>query len=399
MKMDFKASFERYRAGTASAEETDFVKNELEKYELIEEYFSDLSEETVPEEEHTDEEAATFAKKIKKKTNRRFRNVGLITGLILLVLVLFFTFGLSPFVDLLYYNPAEVLDEEGIMQRIALDMDIYTELNSQRHVSFATAEAEGFGKYRIYLSSIELFSTGNFDNPNPVFSSSKVSAAFIDKGNYRLYDPSFNFMSSSVFLKDSSQYSLYDSNTDVISTYNEDMLNRYYANNSYIPVLICFNEEISINEIIAFHQKYNLKSPYYGVKVSDETDTYPHVLNFKAVDSVSSMTSIKIDEDQKYPMLRQRTSDGAFNAYDPSRFDYNEIGGKKERFLSMLDYMADQRQFLKMMGDDPAVYRAAHEYVEENGLQFLTINGYVSRADVERMLRDKTISTISISEE
>lgn len=59
-----------------------------------------------------------------------------------------------------------------------------------------------------------------------------------------------------------------------------------------------------------------------------------------------------------------------------------EEASAAEHFGVMLNYMADQEQFLEMMGQVPDRYREAAEYVEENGL---TVYGFACRADKETL--------------
>ena len=83
--MNFETAFAHYQAHTATAEETALVERELEKYRLIEDY---LAEQELPE---LPEDAAAAAsaetKAVKRRLNRRTRNIVLISTAAVLAVV------------------------------------------------------------------------------------------------------------------------------------------------------------------------------------------------------------------------------------------------------------------------------------------------------------------------
>ena len=100
--MNFETAFAHYQAHTATAEETALVERELEKYRLIEDY---LAEQELPE---LPEDAAAAAsaetKAVKRRLNRRTRNIVLISTAAVLAVVLLLQLVVSPLLNRRVYT-------------------------------------------------------------------------------------------------------------------------------------------------------------------------------------------------------------------------------------------------------------------------------------------------------
>ena len=100
--MDFETAFARYQAGTADAEETALVEQELEKHRLIEDY---LAAQELPELPREDAAQATAeAKAVKRTINRRTRSTVLITMAAVLAVVLLLQFVAAPLINRTVYD-------------------------------------------------------------------------------------------------------------------------------------------------------------------------------------------------------------------------------------------------------------------------------------------------------
>ena len=108
--MNFETAFAHYQAHTATAEETALVERELEKYRLIEDY---LAEQELPE---LPEDAAAAAsaetKAVKRRLNRRTRNIVLISTAAVLAVVLLLQLVVSPLLNRRVYRD-ELVDGSG----------------------------------------------------------------------------------------------------------------------------------------------------------------------------------------------------------------------------------------------------------------------------------------------
>ena len=106
--MSFRELMEKYKIGQATAEERRMVEEELEKFELINEFEYEKFEETVTEETDTsirkdnrnqDEE---FTASIRREIRRTFVRAGIITGAAVIAIVLFILFAMPRITDLFY---------------------------------------------------------------------------------------------------------------------------------------------------------------------------------------------------------------------------------------------------------------------------------------------------------
>ena len=108
--MNFETAFAHYQAHTATAEETALVERELEKYRLIEDY---LAEQELPE---LPEDAAAAAsaetKAVKRRLNRRTRNIVLISTAAVLAVVVLLQLVVSPLLNRRVYTD-DLVDGSG----------------------------------------------------------------------------------------------------------------------------------------------------------------------------------------------------------------------------------------------------------------------------------------------
>ena len=100
--MTFKEVFQRYKEGTASLEEIKFVEEELEKFELLEEYTLAQIDDSCPGlQELMTESDENEIRGIKKTVNRKLLKSILISFLAAAVLVLLS----GPICSRIFYNP------------------------------------------------------------------------------------------------------------------------------------------------------------------------------------------------------------------------------------------------------------------------------------------------------
>lgn len=100
--MDFETAFARYQAGTADAEETALVEQELEKHRLIEDYLAAQELPELPREDAA--QAAAEAKAVQRTINRRTRSTVLITMAAVLAVVLLLQFVAAPLINRTVYD-------------------------------------------------------------------------------------------------------------------------------------------------------------------------------------------------------------------------------------------------------------------------------------------------------
>ena len=172
--MSYKEKIEKYRKNQLSEEERKNVEAEIEKAEAIEEYLADqLDEELRLEDnvfqntENIQEESINevqFEEYVKKSIHRIFRKMALITGAVLLAVLLFVQFGLSPLVSQFYYNPARQIkvkmeaenDSESwetSESQFGIDFGVLSELTMPcRSTDSVQAVSQGYGNYYFQIN-------------------------------------------------------------------------------------------------------------------------------------------------------------------------------------------------------------------------------------------------------
>lgn len=100
--MNFETAFAHYQDNTATAEEEALVRQELEKYRLIEDYMADRELPELPAQDAA--QAAAETKAVKRRLNRRTRNVILITAAAVLAIVMLLQFLVSPLINRTVYD-------------------------------------------------------------------------------------------------------------------------------------------------------------------------------------------------------------------------------------------------------------------------------------------------------
>ena len=125
--MSFRELIKRYREGTATKEEIRQIKEELEKYEAIEEYLSDSLDLDFINDSN-DEKVTSNTDEIQKSVNKRLRKVVLTSVSIVMAIIIGAFYIISPVVDSLYYDPNEYSISD-IREDLFYDLYVFTELN------------------------------------------------------------------------------------------------------------------------------------------------------------------------------------------------------------------------------------------------------------------------------
>ncbi len=153
--MKFKEMAERYRKGEATEEEKQQIEEELEKFETLNDLLYDelgLEGERESENAEKDEPGGgeQLAKLVKKEIRKVYRRIGIGMTAVILAVLLFVQYGLSPLMDQLYYNP--LAQAEEYVNQFGLDMMVYSELFLPlRRYDSAEVTAKGFGTYEFVL--------------------------------------------------------------------------------------------------------------------------------------------------------------------------------------------------------------------------------------------------------
>lgn len=361
--MNFREMLERYKNGSATEEEIEYINQEIEKYEVINDYLYDSLVDDLTVRENTEtfqglQQSEDFIKMIKNSIRKAFLKMGSIVAIVVLLVVLFVEIGLSPIMKQLYYNPGK---EVGTTNQMGMDLAIYTNLRVPfRRRTSVTVTDQGYGNYNICINQNSSY--------NGVFTD---VAGIVNKGKLSLFDPNIlktpplnAFASNFDFIESSwAGYSVEES-LGRISNLPED---KYYKG------YITFNKDMKYKDVSDLLKNYDYLSAWYGVRVKEN---YNHEL----IGFTTDASGVIIDgwDNEKYPYLYLLSNE--FIERTDIRKD-EEI--MTIHFISMLKYMSNQEKFLKMLNDNSSIYESAYQYVEEHGL---AIYGCVIRAKKDELL-------------
>lgn len=334
-----------------------------------------------------------FTKMVNRAIRRFFFKVGACITAVTLAVVLFIIFLLPALADSFYYNPAKSVGEHG--NQLSLDLAVYTELCvPENNRSSASVKAHGYGSYDIMLPQ-DFSYNGSFTN----------LAGKIEKGTLDLYDAdALNCPVQNVFawfqMEGDSSGSLSNlidkkkktnycaagnarSAAEALHELDEHAIYTAYVTLDRMMPYEKFMKYINqISKEIQFDGVWCAVCTKNGIKPSGSERFYAENLGFNC----TLLSSHNLDWDrEKYPylLLWNETSD------DVQLTEELENNMQKEEFMkmhftSMLRYMADQEQFLTMMGRQPQNYHEAADYVEKNGL---VVYGFACIAKKDAVLK------------
>ncbi len=377
--MKYSELIELYKIGKLPEETRQQVEQDIERQQAISEYLFDTEEIPDLDEftsndvgESTDETASEdvkFIRIVRKSIHKAFIKMGVIVGAVLLAVVLFVIFALPRIANLFYYDPTELVkNEDAESIKLELDMAVYTELNLPgKYRDYVIADSEGYGKY-----------TFNIINYAPYTETDRTVVGKIERNKLVMYEPDLlNAPAANVFEREIpgvednivSNFELNGAAGSVENAFAE--LENLKENETYLA-FITLNDVVSYTEFVEISEKMpeNFYPIWCAICMENENGYYINRnigFNFDV-----TCRNLAFDK-EKYPNLThfELTTTVPIDKI-PSESDTNT------HVVSMLRYMADQDDFLTLMGEKGDVYSKIADNVEQNGLN---IYGYVAVAD------------------
>lgn len=373
--MKYSELLELYKTGKLPEEQAKKVEADIERHVAIGDYLFD--DEKIPELSDMFEEAEEskkVAKIVRDTVREAFIKLGVAVTAVVLAIVLFVVFALPKVVDCFYYNPAKELG--SFTEALSLDMAVYSELHMPtRYCDYAYVNSEGYGKYSLVLKPYAIGYQGSV-------------GGVINKNEMTLYDPDyfdspavndFNFYGLNIGSDFYVTEGYYRTKEERIEQYKEDLK----EGENYI-VYVTLNEVMNYQEFVSTVEELSVSPYWVGLCAKNNDKNYSD----KPYISIYSMgfiynTSCKglAFDKEKYPYLTQFSMAETMDIHsnDPVPEDMMTT-----HVISMLKYMADQKQFRKVMGSSKEKYLDLAANIEENGLN---IYGYVDVVDKETILR------------
>ena len=365
--MSFRELIKMYQEGMLEDNKKEMVREEIEKHEAISDYLYEKSQipnlgeiDIIMADDNDEQEAEGFSKMVRKAIRRAFVKMGIIVGTVILAIMLVVVFLLPNLVSCFYYNPNEVVgtsDSANETERMSLDLAVFSELFlPAKYRDTVIAEELGYGKYDIII-------------PQTVTYNGELSsvAGVLERNKLTLYSPDL--------LKG------YPENAFVLPENVNDPHRGMGASGSS---KIAFESLQDLNDDDVYTAYFSLDA------LTDYESIYKQVGHaWYAVYnepgyragfwSFVSGTVFDWDRD-KYPLLSTLDSKGNGEEILANAASEDAM---RTHFLSMLRYMQDHREVLKMFGNEDNNLDEAIRYIEANDLK---IYGFMIIANKDKIL-------------
>lgn len=385
--MNFKELMDKYRNGIASEEEKLLIKQEIEKYEAIEEYLSEnIDIDFIEVENYDDQRDETI--KLKKSVNSRLRRVVITSVSVVMLIILGIFFVLSPIIDSFYYNPTKVSVGQ-YNQDIYFDLTAFTELNLPGYsLGLVTAERLGFGNYNIYYSRHNLFTK---ESKNI---SSKIKRDTHLKNFENIFEEEYISLGFQIITNpEVSDYEYFKENKNRVMSHIKK-LNPV----SYVSAYLTFEEDLTMEEIYNMLMEYdNIEFAWIGIRTAPKDEAIQYLTGFKPPSNAVSAADDRPDKN-KYPAfqlldwLRDHTR---------SRNQSIWPEGYELHYKSLLRYMIDRKDEVNVLDHNHLKtqhYQSALDYVEEHGVKSCGVLIYANAENLLTFIGKESIFTIELDQ-
>lgn len=384
--MKYKDLLKKYKEGLVSEEEKLIVEQDIEKYEAIEEYLSNIIDDELVDlteltsiEKNTDETL-----KLKKSVNKRLRKLVFSSVATVLTLLFAVFFVVSPFIDTLYYNPSKISVGKADKD-IDFDLKAITELNMPGYtVSTTHVERQRFGTY-----DIDYFYRNTFNN-NDYNVSSKIKRGEIYTTNKDILDSNFIFIDVQIPIRE----------RKYIEEQKEEVLNHIKQLNpvSYVSAALTFENDLTMEELYNLESKYSkVRFIWAGIR-TDSSDK-------ETMDSIGIQLNgdgVHLDDDieEKYKaftILKWLVNPvGSSNSDKPLKAQAYEL-----HYKSLLQYVIDREEAVNVIERRPwknEFYQSALKYAEDYGVKTYGVLVYAEARDLIELVENEKIKLLEFNE-
>ena len=426
--MTYRQILDEYKKNALPEEKQKEVAADIEKHEAISDYLYEESEipdineafsepnenicgcngsgcDPGPADSITDgaQRAEDFTAVVNRSIRKAFIKLGITVFAAAALLILFVQFILPGIVDNFYYDPTERVSQPTdsfIENRMSRDIGTYTELvMPETHRTDVTAESLGYGKYNISIHQ-NLSYTGFFS----------TATGEVTRGKLRLFNEdilrkptgnAFGWSQIDVDFKNG-EYPT-KSLTELYKITDERMKND--GEEGEIMHGAAGSPERSLETIKGLRDDM----PYYAYV------TFERMLDFSQVEKIIDPADKDDDFMITEPWLAVDTYPRS-NAPDGSSYEYiatlPKIGFivqdqdnvseneelQQKHFTDMLDYMAEQTDFLKMFDEDPQTFADASQLIKKNGLHIYGMGCTVSKSTMLKLMEFDNVREIYVKD-
>lgn len=400
--MTYRELLELYKSGELELEQRKKVEKDIERQEAISDYL--YEQEDIPEltgileekEQAQNDVDSEFIKLVNRSIRRAFRRLGITVFAAAVVLILLVQFCLPNFVSRFYYNPAKNIgNKDYSTNQMSRDMAVYSELflPGKRRLS-VQAESKGYGKYNITVNQTSSL-TGTmtdvsgeiirgklryYDNNilrKPVSNAFVYSNLVVKEGN--TVDDNLKYTKKYFKMKDNEEVNMCAAGSKEQS---QETLRNLDSQKMYIGY-VSLDKIMTYEAFKKYIDKQDMSEVWCAVQVLDE--------NIGFVCNPSYTSAISWDN-KKYPNLLPGCNPDDMNKEDywtTMEKNLQKESYARQHFVSLLNYLADQKQFLSMMEENNTNYtpdrlREMASYIKKNGLK---IYGFATITDKDTLLK------------
>jgi hypothetical protein len=383
--MNYREYFERYKTGSADESEIRAIEGDIEKHRVLSDYLDEtmdrelLTGGSVPDnaaglcgEIPASKKDPGLARMIRRAVNRKLIIFSLIVGAAVLAVVLFLLFGLSPYMDANYYDPAKTEKaDHQVINITELPLAVYTELHcAEREFQHADITPEGFGRYNIDM----VFEDGG-----------KFRHYYVNMDKGHIVGNGFEWRSNGMTVNEFTRgieymYEAYDDSGDIAEL-------KTLPQSAVVTASVSFKKDEDLRAVQDLIGRYS--TVYVPVRITahndQKMDYYGFVPNGSGLVYEKEMYGA-----EAYPYLDLAQYYDDNNTHGPVPADACET-----HFKSMLKYMRDQTAFNEAFNND-LDYSEVLSYVEQNGVKTFGMIVSVPVGELLELRRDARVESMRI---
>ncbi len=388
--MTYRELLELYKSGKLDENRKKEIEADIEKQDAISEYLFDESkipglDDLSTTESSTETEAdEKFISYVQKSIRKAFIKAGTITGAVVLAIILFVIFVLPDFVSLFYYSPAKIIEDEYSINQMSLDMAVYTDMFMPGDYRDAViAEDLGYGKYRIKIWQHQSID-GNFENVDGIIERNKLILYDSDSlrlPNFNIFVPGREIMGSVATDGDTGErIGLNGTRKEADKAIEELDESKYYR------VYVTLKDMMAYEDFYKWFVKFGIPDYYLWCAVGACDETGMIISPNMGFNVLPGGTCFRWDK-EKYPYLSLTDLDGVVE-------DAGNGEIMKTHFISMLSYLRDNDDIVKMMNTGDVDFDSIIESVEKDGLNIYGFFVVAQKKDILKLREQPEVTYI-----
>lgn len=426
--MTYRQILDEYKKNALPEEKQKEVAADIEKHEAISDYLYEESEipdineafsepnenicgcngsgcDPGPADSITDgaQRAEDFTAVVNRSIRKAFIKLGITVFAAAAVLILFVQFILPGIVDNFYYDPTERVSQPTdsfIENRMSRDIGTYTELvMPETHRTDVTAESLGYGKYNISIHQ-NLSYTGFFS----------TATGEVTRGKLRLFNEdilrkptgnAFGWSQIDIDFKNGEYptksltelYKITDERMKNDGEEGEIMHGAAGSPERSLETIKGLRDDMPYYAYVTFERMLDFSQVEKIIDPADKDDDFMITEPWLAVDTYPRSNA---PDGSSYEYIATLPKIG-FIVQDQDNISENEELQQKH-FTDMLDYMAEQTDFLKMFDEDPQTFADASQLIKKNGLHIYGMGCTVSKSTMLKLMEFDNVREIYVKD-